>query len=109
MARETSRRDRRPARSPEEREMQLAEAAFDLAEEQILAGTASSQVITAAMRFGSTREAVEQERIRGEIELQAARVEGIKAQENMHQMFADAMNAFRGYSGLPSPPPELES
>lgn len=83
-------------------------AAFDLAEEQIHAGTASSQVIAAAMRFGSTREAVEQERIRGEIRLQDARIESLKAQENMHQMFAEAIDAFRGYAGRPEPPSELE-
>ena len=51
----SSSRDRRPARTPEEREDQLTSVAYDLAEEQIEAGTASSQVITHFLKAGSRR------------------------------------------------------
>lgn len=101
MAREKYRGRSRTATTPEEREMQLANAAYDLAEEQIASGTASSQVITHFLKMGSTRERVEQERLRGEIELQKVKAEQLEGQKRMEEMFTNALDAFRGYSGLP--------
>ena len=46
----------RPALSPEARENQLVSLAVDLAEKQLLEGTASSQVITHYLKLGSTKE-----------------------------------------------------
>jgi hypothetical protein len=90
---------RRPATTPEGRENQLIAAAVDLAEDQIRAGTASAQVITHYLKLGSSREKLEQERIRNENALMEAKKIAIAAQENMAQMFSDAMDAFRGYRG----------
>lgn len=101
MAKQGTRTRRRTATSPEQRERQLADAAFDLAEEQIHAGTASSQVITAAMRFGSTRERLEQDRMRHEVELMEVKKEQLAGQQRIEELFSDAINAFRGYAGLP--------
>jgi hypothetical protein len=55
MARQRIARGKSPATSPEQRESQLADAAYDLAEEQITTGTASSQVITHFLKMGSSR------------------------------------------------------
>lgn len=101
MARQTSTRGRRPATSPEQREMQLASAAYDLAEEQIESGTASSQVITHFLKMGSSRERLEQERMRHEVELMEVKKEQLEGQKRVEALFSDALNAFRGYSGLP--------
>lgn len=92
---------RRPATSPEEREMQLADAAYDLAEEQITSGVASSQVITHFLKVGSTRERLEQQRIYYENEMLIAKKEQLEGQQRVESLFADAIQAFRGYSGLP--------
>ena len=46
----------RPALTPEARENQLISLAVDLAERQLLEGTASSQVITHYLKLGSTKE-----------------------------------------------------
>lgn len=100
MARERTKQRRRPATTPEMREMQLADAAYDLAEEQIDAGTASSQVITHFLKAGSSRERLEQERMRHEVELMEEKRKQLEGQQRMESMFADALNAFRGYAGL---------
>ena len=51
----------RPALSPEARENQLVSLAVDLAEKQLMEGTASSQVITHYLKLGSTKERIEKE------------------------------------------------
>lgn len=99
MARASEGRRRSRARTLEAREQELTNAAFDLAERQINEGTASSQVITHFLKMGSTRELVEQEKIRGEIELQRVKAEQLEGQKRIEQMYGDALEAMRSYSG----------
>lgn len=94
---------RRPATSPEERELQLQGIAYDLAEEQMQAGTASSQVITHFLKAGSMRERVELERIRGEINLQKVKAEQLEGQKRVEALYGEALEAMRSYSGLGAP------
>jgi stalled ribosome rescue protein Dom34 len=101
MARQRVSRRKRPATSPEMREMQLADAAYDLAEEQIESGTASSQVITHFLKAGSMRERLEQQRMQHEIELMEAKREHMESQKRVEALFGEALQAFRGYAGLP--------
>jgi hypothetical protein len=96
----TRRSRRRPATSPEERELQLANAAYDLAEDQINSGTASSQVITHFLKAGSSRERLEQERMRHEVELMEVKKEQLEGQKRIETLYVDALEAMRGYSGL---------
>lgn len=98
----SSRSRRRPATSPEQREMQLADAAYDLAEDQIHSGTASSQVITHFLKMGSTRERLEQERMRHEVELMEVKKQQLEGQTRMEELYAGAIEAMRGYQGLDS-------
>lgn len=93
-------RSRRPATSPEQREMQLADTAYDLAEEQMRSGTASSQVITHFLKMGSTRERLEQERMRHEVELMQVKKEQLEGQKRVEELYVNALEAMRGYSGL---------
>jgi hypothetical protein len=93
---------RRPATSPEQRELELSNAAYDLAEEQILTGTASSQVITHFLKMGSTRERLEQERMRHEVELMQVKKEQLEGQKRVEELYVNALEAMRGYSGLGS-------
>jgi hypothetical protein len=101
MARQKRTTRRRAATTPEQREMQLANAAYDLAEEQIENGTASSQVITHFLKAGSMRERLEQEKMRHEVELMEVKKEHMAGQQRIEELFSDAINAFRGYAGLP--------
>lgn len=92
-------RRRRRARTLEAREQELVAAAYDQAEEQIRTGTASSQVLTHFLKMGSTRELVEQERLRGQIEVDRVKAKQLEQQERMEGLVADALDAFRSYSG----------
>lgn len=94
-----------PARTPEAREDQLANAAYDLAEEQIINGTASSQVITHFLKAGSRRERMEQMRMQHEIELMEVKKEQLEGQKHVEALFVEAINAMRSYQGVPE---ELE-
>lgn len=95
----SSQRKMRPALTPEARENQMISLAVDLAERQLMEGTASSQVITHFLKLGSTREKLEQELKIEEIKLQRAKTESIKAAEQNERIFKEAMEAFKGYRG----------
>ena len=92
-------RRRKPATSPELRELEISAAAYNLAEEQIQHGTASSQVITHFLKMGSTRERLEQQRIEHENELLQVKRQAIASQQRIEELYLDAIAAMRSYSG----------
>ncbi len=87
------------ARTPEQREAQLAGLAYDLAEQQFLEGTASSQVIVHFLKVGSTREKQELEKMKQETILVEAKVKDLSNVEELKVLYKDAMDAMRGYAG----------
>lgn len=91
---------RPPATTPEGRENQLIAAAIDLAERQLLDGTASSQVITHFLKLASSRNQVEVQKIEHENELLKARVEHLKSMESNEELYANALNAMKRYQGI---------
>lgn len=88
-----------PAKTLEGRENQLISLAVDLAEQQLLDGTASAQVITHYLKLGSMREKLEMERIRSNIQLEKAKAEAIASSGKLEELFHEALDAFKGYSG----------
>lgn len=92
-------RPRRPALTPEARENQLISLAVDLAEKQLQEGTASSQVISHFLKMGSPKERAEREIKELEKELLVAKTEALKSQKRSEELFAEAIKAFRSYSG----------
>ena len=92
-------RRRRPAPTPEARENEMVAAAIDLAEQQIKRGTASSQVITHFLKLGSTRERLEQQRLEHENELTRVKIEALEGQKRVEELYMEALNAMRSYSG----------
>jgi hypothetical protein len=92
-------RQYRPATTPEGRESQLISQAYDLVEKRIRNGTATSQEVTHFLKLGSTREKLEQERLRHENELTAVKIAAIASQESREEIYRDALNAMRGYQG----------
>lgn len=90
---------RRPASTPEDRESQLVSDAIDLAQRQITDGTASAQVITHFLKLGSTREQLEQERLRQENELLKAKIDSLASGKRVEELMTEALDAFRAYSG----------
>lgn len=91
---------RRPATTPEGRENQMVSLASDLAEEQLRSGTASAQVITHYLKLGSSRELLEQERLRGENALLAAKREAMESQQRMEDGYVRVIAALRSYNGF---------
>lgn len=100
---------RKPATTPEARENEMVSIAVDLAEEQILNGSASSQVITHFLKLGSTRERLEQQRLEHENELTRVKIEALESQKRVEELYIEALEAMRSYSGeLPPPESDVE-
>ena len=92
-------KDIRPALTPEARENQMISLAVDLAEKQLLEGTASSQVITHYLKLGSTKERVEREILEKQKELISAKTEMLQSAKRSEELYANAIKAMRSYSG----------
>lgn len=88
-----------PAVTEEGRENQLVSLAIDLAEKQLAEGKASSQVITHYLKLGSTREKLEQERLRRENKLLDSKVEEMESRKRVEELYGDALDAMRSYTG----------
>ena len=95
----SSKKKIRPALSPESRENQLISLAVDLAEKQLLEGTASSQVITHFLKLGTTKTELEKEKLRNETKLMQAKTENLESAKNIEAMYKEAIDAMRDYSG----------
>lgn len=89
----------RPALTPEARENQLVSLAVDLAEQQLRDGTASSQVISHYLKLGSTKASLEKEKLERENELLRAKTESIESGKRVEELYMNALNAMRDYSG----------
>lgn len=93
------RRKMPPAKTPEARENQMISLAIGLAEKQLMNGTASSQVITHFLKLGSTKERIEKEILEKQKDLIAAKTEAIQSHKRIEELYGDALNAMRRYSG----------
>lgn len=96
---EPKRRKRPPATTPEARENQLIDLAVDLAEKQLEEGSASSQVLTHFLKLASTREKLDQEKIRNENALLQAKIDQLGSMQRIEELYGEAMNAMRSYQG----------
>lgn len=94
-----SSRKMRPALTPEARENQLISLAVDLAEKQLMEGTASSQVITHYLKLGSTKERIEKEILEKQKELIVAKTESLQSTKRMEELYVNAIRAMKSYSG----------
>ena len=98
----------RPALTPEARENQMIALAIDLAEKQLMEGTASSQVITHYLKLGSTKERLEKEMMEKQKELIEAKTKNLQSAERIEELYKEAMNAMREYNGSNAPSTEQE-
>lgn len=90
---------RRPAPTPEDREKQLGSYAFDLAEKQLLNGSASPGVITHFLKAVSIREKLELEQKKSDNMLTQAKIAQSGQADRMEGLLRDAMQAFTVYKG----------
>lgn len=99
---QSKRATKRPATNPTERENQLVSMAFDLVEQRIQEGSASSQELVHFLKLGSTRNALEMEKIHREnqlLEVKAQQIESSKQTEEMYTNALDALKSYRGSDG----------
>lgn len=96
-------RTSRKAIDPEARENQLISLAENLAEQQLRDGTASSQVITHYLKLGTTKAALEKEKLKRENQLMEAKTKAIYSGEETKAMIEAAIAAMRNYGGHGDP------
>ncbi len=92
-------RKKRAAMSVEARENQMIALAVDLAEKQLMEGTASAQVITHYLKLGSTRNMLEREMMVEQKKLLKAKTEAIESSAEVKTLVEGALRAMREYSG----------
>ena len=95
----TVRQKRPPSMTPEGRENQLVSLAVDLAEKQLLDGSASSQVITHYLKLGSTKDQIEKEILIEQKKLITAKTQALQSSKKVEELYLNALNAMRNYSG----------
>ena len=90
---------RRKAITTDARENQLINLAVDLAEKQLMEGTASAQVITHYLKLATTKERLEREILEKQRDLLTAKTEVIRSDRRSEELYAEALEAMRRYQG----------
>ena len=92
-------RKRPPARTPEEEENYMISIAVKAAEDQILSGRASSQLLTHYLKLATAKERLEKEKLEAEVELLKAKKESLESQKMLETLYGDAIKAIAEYTG----------
>lgn len=87
------------AMDPDARQDQLIALAVDLAEAQLRNGTASSQVITHYLKMGCSKERLEEQMLKKQMELVSAKTEALQSAKHIEELYSEAIKAMRMYSG----------
>lgn len=99
---ETKKLKTRPAISPEAVENRLISKAYKAVEKRIDSGEATAAELVHFLREGSLKQQYELEKLKKENELLKAKTESIASQKEVKELYAEAISAFRRYSGLSS-------
>lgn len=89
----------KPPLDIEHRQNQLVAKAMNLAEKQLDNGTASSQVITQFLKYGTINAQLEREKLIYENELLRAKREQIDSQKKSEEAYKEVINALKIYGG----------
>lgn len=101
-----SKRRVRPAITPEARENQIISLAFDLIEQRLIDGTATSQETTTIAKLGSEKARLEKEILKTQKELMEAKKQMLESAKRTEELYANALEAMRHYSGNYNEPAE---
>lgn len=91
-------KETRHASSPEAREQQLVNLAVNLAEKQLRDGTASPSVISHFLKLASTRESIEREMLKKQVELADAKAKSIVEGKDNEKLAKAALEAMKAYN-----------
>lgn len=86
--------------SPESIENEMIALAYKEVEYRIRNHTASSQELVHFLRMGSEKERLEREKLEAEMQLQRVKAEAIESGKHMEELYEDAINAMKLYSGV---------
>ena len=89
----------RRASTPEVREAQLINLAYNLAEEQLREGTASPSIVSHFLKLSTQREALELDNLRSKAKLQEAKAQQIDTAKANEELTKAAIDAMKNYSG----------
>lgn len=87
------------ARTPEGVENQLIGLAIDYAAKKLLDGTASSQIVTHFLKLATTKEKLENEKLRADLRVADAKIKRMEQQTTSQKLYEEAIKAFKSYSG----------
>lgn len=88
-----------PARTPEERDKQLALLATEAIEKRIREGKASAQELTYYAKKGSNRERIEEQILENQNKLLEAKTSQIEEAKKAQEMYQQVLDAMKKYSG----------
>lgn len=94
-----SRNSSPPARSPENRENQLIEKAYQVVEQRLNDGTASAQEIVHFLRLGTAKANLEKQKLEAETKLIKVKQEVAESSKRSEEKYQEALDAFRLYNG----------
>lgn len=89
----------RPALTPEAHENQMISLAMDLVEKRLREGTATSQETVHFLRLASSKARIEKEILEKQKDLIAAKTESLQAAKRVEELYKNALDAMRSYSG----------
>lgn len=89
-----------PAMNPDAREGEMINYAMNLAEKKLLDGTASSQLITFFLNLATTKEKLQNEKLRSDLRVAEAKIEKMQQETNVSELYEKALSAMKSYSTL---------
>lgn len=91
------------AKTEEARENQMIALSLDLVEHRLRNGTASSQETTHFLKLGSMKARLELEVLEKQKDLLEAKTENINSSKTTEELYRNALDAMRTYSGSGGP------
>ena len=85
--------------TPEARENQLIALAYDLVEQRLRDGTATSQETTHFLKMGSSKERLERQILEEEKKLKQAKTEALESSKRIEALYSEAIAAVKRYRG----------
>ena len=92
-------RKTKPALTPEAETAEMISLATKLVKQRLIDGTATSQETTHFLKLASPKAQLEVEKIKRENELLKAKTDSLQSQQRTEELFENAINAMKRYSG----------
>ena len=86
--------------SPEAIENEMIALAYKEVEYRIRNHQASSQELVHFLKMGSEKERLEREKLEAEMQLQKVKADAIESSKHMEELYENAINAMKLYSGV---------